>query len=471
MSLSINYPFDNPNNYTYNADEIEISGGEQKLLDRRPPNSTFYASYTSDINGNWGDGVLTGTPIGGASTIGGRLYLAGNDLRYVDYDADLNADSQQTGCIRLNDLRTGYSGIPATTQNFVLLTKAAGDNDNAIWIKHLSGTGNLNTQIRDSAGNIIASITWGAWSPVAGTSYDIEINWDITTGATRLFINGVQFGATNTAVGTRDSNIALFRIGSDLNAGDTSFFTLGGILVFSTVQHTANYTPDWSNIYETIYSLANPTTIYNAIIRTDGLVSLTETSSKSGNDEIKYILRKDSIDYYHNGSAWVISDGTYSQSNTVTEVNTNAATFTTTPVNLQIVDFKHSDDGSTTPTLSNVEVTFDFAGESPVLTEVTIWSYLRNLDSPINGEVIKVRPVWIIGDSTIITGDFISQITNPEGYFEFVMSIEDVEPTFLEWNIKDKIYKTTFVNQPIVKFSELTVLWQNKTDIDYLGVT
>jgi hypothetical protein len=456
MSVETNYTFTNPPNYTYDVDEIDISGGQQELLDRRPPNSTFYASYVSNINGNWGGGVLTGTPFGGASVIAGRLYLAANDLRYVDYDANLNADSQQTGCIRINDLRTGYNGIPATTQNFVTITKASGDNDNAVWIKHLSGTGNLNTQIRDATGGIIASITWGAWAPVAGTSYEIELNWDTTTGATRLFINGVQFGATNAAVGVRDANIALFRIGSDLNAGDTSFFTLGGILVFDAVQHTTNYTPDWSNIYETIYSLTNPTTIYNVPVRTDGLVSITETSVKPGSDEIKYILRKDSIDYYHNGSAWTISNGTYAQANTAAEINTNAATFTTVPINIQIVDFKHSADGSTTPTLSNVKITYNFAGVEPTLTEAVIWGWYYDIAGvPLSAKTIQVQVTrWLFGTRTVIDDDYMTVPITSEGYFEATFKYEDDIPIELKWLFDDYIIITDFL-AGIHRFKEI----------------
>jgi hypothetical protein len=455
MSVETNYTFTNSSNYTFDVDEIQVAAGQQELKDRRPPNSTFYANY-STINGNWGEGVLTGTPTGGAGVIAGRLFLALGTVRYVDYDANLNADSQQVGCVRINEVRPNYNGIPATTQNFLTISKAHGDNDNAVWIKHLSGTGNLNTQIRDATGGIIASITWGAWSPVSGTPYDIELNWDITTGATRLFINGVQFGATNVATGTRDANIGLFRIGSDINGADTSNFTMEGILIFSTVQHTSNYTPDWSDIPATIYNITNPTTTYNAIIRMDGLCSITETAVKTGSDEIKYILRKNGVSYYHNGSAWTTSNGTYAQSNTITEINTNATTFTTVPVNVQILDLKHSDDGSTTPTLSNVKITYDFAGSEPTLTEAIIWGWYFDIAGvALNTKTIKVQVTrWLYGTKTVIDDDYVNATITDEGYFEVTLKYEDDIPAELKWMFDDNTIITNF-RAGISRFKQL----------------
>ena len=284
MSVETNYPFTNPLNYTYNIDEIGISGGEQKLKDRRPPDATFYISYASNINANWGDGVLTGIPVGGASVSDGKLDLSYADNRYVDYSAIDNADVQQVGCVRFK-YTPNYIGFPSFVTSLHLFTIAKDNEDlkNLITVSHLN-TGQLNIEIRDSAGTIIIQQDLGAWSPVIGIPYEFELNFDITAGATRLFVEGVQFGATQTFTGTRDSNIGLFRVGSNYVPSRISNFKVEDVLIFSSVQHTTDYTPDWSNIYLTIYNIDNPLTIYKPIIRTDELISLVETSTKTGND-------------------------------------------------------------------------------------------------------------------------------------------------------------------------------------------
>ena len=78
------------------------------------------------------------------------------------------------------------------------------------------------------------------------------------------------------------------------------------------------------------FSITNPT-ISTMSIRSDLLESFTESSTKTGSDEIKYILSKDSIQYFYSGS-WIVSDGTYIESNTASEISAQISTFTTEDV-------------------------------------------------------------------------------------------------------------------------------------------
>ena len=50
--------------FVYDSDLAEFVGGKLQQKDKRQTDATFYASYNNDINGNWGDGILTGIPIG-----------------------------------------------------------------------------------------------------------------------------------------------------------------------------------------------------------------------------------------------------------------------------------------------------------------------------------------------------------------------------------------------------------------------
>src|SRR3990167_7383770 len=100
MSFQTLIPFTDSADYNFDSDLIEISSGKARLKDIRPATATFAASYDNDINGSWGNGVLTGIATGGASVSGGKLVLT-NATKYVQYAALNNADSLQTGCIRL----------------------------------------------------------------------------------------------------------------------------------------------------------------------------------------------------------------------------------------------------------------------------------------------------------------------------------------------------------------------------------
>lgn len=618
MSINITYPYTEDLNYTFDSDKIEIINGKAQLKlqqddvdfnedfaddidfiydntkaeftgglvrqkDQRPSNATFYASFTNNINGSWGNGILTGTAIGGASVSGGKLDLSFADVRYVNYNADLNADSQQVGCVRFRWI-PDYSGYPSfvTSLHPFSISKDNNDIKNLITVSHLN-TGQINLSIYNSAGIAIINQDLGLWGPNSGTTYEFELNWDITSGATRLFLNGTQFGATQTATGIRDSNIGLFRVGSNYTATRISEFKIEDILIFSTVQHTSDYTPDWTGIKEYIYlenfvvlpemehtgdgsildfnslittqvgnprilleigrsgnklywdgnswsvsnetyiqsttladfnancdnlpvtgekygqftivfpdsniisSIAdltanmlinigylttNPTIETNTSFRSDGLETFTETSTKIGNDQIKHILKKNGNYYYWNGIAWVISNETYTQSNTAIEIETNKTNFLTEGVGkyIKIKSFLHSDDGSTTPLLDNLIINYNFSGETLVLTEVVIYGYLRDIVDALENETIKVRSHWILGDKSIITGSIYSYTTYADGYFEITFNYEDVPPDYLEWRIKNKIYKTNFLEQDYVKFGELTILWQNTLNIDLLGL-
>lgn len=205
-----------------------------------PVGASFFANFNGSVNGTAGLGDLTGTPVGGAKASAGRLDLGGETVKYVDYDAHLNADSQQVGTLRC-DLSPNYAGTPDSRQVSCFILRDHSDPKNAMGFFHKEGDGTLRITALNSAGSIIFSSSLGVWAPVAGKFYSIELNWDITAGATRLFVNGTQFGSTVTSTGVRDGNINLLRLGSNDTALQTSDFKLDNVTVFPTVQHTENF--------------------------------------------------------------------------------------------------------------------------------------------------------------------------------------------------------------------------------------
>lgn len=392
MSIELLYPFTTPGNYTFDSDVIEVSGGVAKLKDQRPADATFFANYNTDINGNWGGGVLTGTPVGGAAVSGGKLDLVGG-TKYVDYDADLNADSQVKGAIRFSVIPNWNNG-PASGQVFISLSKQAGSSDNRIQVQQ-NNDGNLAIFMNDELGSSILSGNIGVWSPVLGVEYEFEFNYDLTGGGSpveeaRLFIDGVQFGSTLSASGTRSADIGLLRVGNGVTSPIPTNFKLDNVIIFDDVQHTANYTPGQS-IPATVYAIDNPQLVCNATFRCEGIDAFVETKSASGSDEIKYILKKGTVKYYWSGAAWVVSDGTYAQANTAAEIETNKATFTTVGVTVEITVLFHSDDGSTTPEIDTLQVDYDFSGSAPdTIDTCIVWGYTIQTDTGPDVETVKV---------------------------------------------------------------------------------
>jgi len=252
---SFNEDFIDDTGFTYNATNTEFTGGLVRQIQKTYKSTyylgTFFANYDSNLDGNYGNGVLTGTPTGGAAVSGGKLDLRGGTTKYVSYVATGNADSLQVGCIRFK-YTPNYSGTPAADQNMFCLSQGLVNDNNSLVIRHNSVTGNIFLRTCNNVGSYInADVQVGAWSPVSGTEYEIEFNWDYTVGAARIFINGIQIGATETTTGTRSGAVASLRIGNFNTSDFTSDFEINDFMVFAYPQHTANYTPS-------AYGLADP---------------------------------------------------------------------------------------------------------------------------------------------------------------------------------------------------------------------
>lgn len=146
----------------------------------------------------------------------------------------------QAGCVSLW-LKPGYTGAPGAQQN-IFFTNTPTSFVNRVSIWHTS-SGMLQAYINNSAGSLIAGLS-SAWSPTSGQWYHIELNFDVTAGASRLFVDGTQLGATSAGTGTRSSTATRMIVGGTNTApGANSNFVADELLVFDAVRHTATFTP------------------------------------------------------------------------------------------------------------------------------------------------------------------------------------------------------------------------------------
>ncbi len=521
--------------FTYDSGKAEFFAGQVQQKDQSPANALSWATYTSTIDLSVGGGTLTGTGTGSPGITANKLDLTGNTIKYVDYDADLNADSQQTLTIRLK-VTPNYSDKAANNQYLYCVGKDTSSNNNLIQIYHNSGNGYMAYVLYNSAGGLEGSGVLARWNPTAGNTYEMALCCDFTSGATRLFIDGVQSGSTLTQVFTRDSDIGFLRIGSDRTGVFASNFSVEDFVFYDVSLYTANYTPGYTleetkylgskvelpaftysdigsiqaltNLVNTesgapkwvindlyynsgwvasdgsysqanttaeivanlstftaadtinldivftdtntqglvsntvltytgqAYPTDNPTIETNTSFRTDDLVSFAETSTKTSS-EIKHILKKDNIWYYWTGSAWAESDLTYSQSNTATEINTNADDFTSLGVDVLIRSFLHSNDGNNTPELDLLTVTYDYTGPDVTLNTAIVYGNIFNIiGTAKEASNFKVRPGTVLyGANTMMLKEWQTITIRSDGYFEVSIKYEDVEYNVLEWYI------------------------------------
>lgn len=321
LGQSFTEDFTDDTDFIYDVDKTEFLAGTVRQLNKKPLNAIFYASYSSDVDGIWGDGVLTGTTTGTVTVSGGLLNLPSPQVKYVDYSGVGNIDSAiQQGCVRVRYI-PDYSGTSNARRVIFQSCKADSDDFNEIYIDHVKVSGDINVCMKDNAGVIIFdSVFQAGWNPVALQRYEFELNWDITAGANRLFIDGVQVGATDINTGVRDSSIGLIRLGSGFDGSDLSDFYYDDIIIFNAVQHTTNYTPDWSNIYENNFHsdvITLPTMAYAGAGSIQEFISVSNTETNSP----RWIING----YFYSGG-WAASSGTWVTSSPIADIIANIST-------------------------------------------------------------------------------------------------------------------------------------------------
>ena len=214
-----------PESLVLGANFNDLDGGSLSLS---------YARRPADLDQ---DGTVGSVAIvSGAQFGAGALELVGAAGARVEYIGPGLVDALvQTGTISMW-IKPGYSGAPTENQFFFHCLSAPSNNE--IIVQHLSA-GLVRILIRDSAGAVVGSPN-GAWLPTAGVWYHIEASWDFTIGATRIFVDGVQLGTTDTDTGTRSTATDEVRIGH--LTFDTDF-AIDELLVHDVVLHTGNFTP------------------------------------------------------------------------------------------------------------------------------------------------------------------------------------------------------------------------------------
>lgn len=366
-------------NFTFDSTLLEFSGSAVRLKDLRPANATFHSKFETK-DANWGDGVLTGTLNNSATVSSGVLNLpSGAAARnMINWGGASNTPSGNTGCVRFT-FTPNYTGAPSSSRHIFVMSAAESDIDNMVRIQHI-GT-NLRIDLYNSTGtSILTSQTGNTFSPVAGTPYEIELNWDVTAGEIRLFINGALINGTQAGTGTMGAR-TLLRMGNDYTSSSSDGLdgTIDDLIIFDAVQHTAAYTHFATIPYQ--YSKDSPSVLNNSGVTADALDDFEETTATKPTDtSIKYVINVSGVDKYWDGSAWSNSDGTVAQSNTVAEITTNkAALDLSTGATIKIKAFLTSDDGDARPELETVTVSYNFFNTQPQPATCTVWGFYRDV--------------------------------------------------------------------------------------------
>ena len=410
MSLSQTVTYDNQLDFTFDNTKIEMLTSA-KLKKLTYPGETLFVSYHASIDGWRGDGVLTGTAFGGASISGGKLDLKGNTIQYVRYESALNVPISSVGTYSVEYI-PNYTGLPATERYVFAHTEGVGLN-NVIEINQRTD-GRIWSYIYDSSGvSIAVMVSANVFPATAGVPIHIELDLNLA-GTTRLFVNGA-LEASTANTGTRNEPAYLY-VGTNRAALTAAECEIGFVQLFSTVKHTAAFTPA-GEPYD--YDITNPAILVNSTVLADGLLTLSEFANKTGLDDIKYTVFVGGQDYYWTGVAWADSNGTYAQANDAATINANSSTLVFPGGNLQGKAFLHSNDGYSTPELISNTYTYSFFVSETAPNKCIVYGWVKDAAGDgVAGKTITIKtPAPFFHGENLIKIDT-STATNSEGYWE-----------------------------------------------------
>lgn len=287
--------------FTYNSLYTEFTTGNMNQVGYLTSNLNGYFAWDTVTAGNYGNGNLAVTLNGAAAIVAGKMKFSA-----VGDSASLNTAIApiNVGTIAFT-VTPAYTGSPTGIQTFLYMSGA-----NTISLTH-STNGQLFLTVSDSANTNIVFTNMGAWSPTSGTSYNFCLQVDITSGATKLFINNVQSGTTQTGTGVQTSTRAFFQIG---NSSSLDSYSIGKLAFFNTIvtPTVASSLPDTAYVAD-IVSL--PVFTYSGLGSLQSWTSVAITDSNGPGYTLNGL--------YYNGTSWVASNNTYTQSNSASQVQSH----------------------------------------------------------------------------------------------------------------------------------------------------
>ncbi len=310
--------FGSDTDFVYDSAKTEFVAGVIRQIDQRPAGATFFASFATSVNADWANGDTTGTVVGGAAIVGGKLDLTGGN-KNVSFAGLNNVSTAITkGAVRVR-YTPNYNGTPSSNQ--VIFSIGDEDsNNNTIQFLHLTN-GSLFMYVNDENGNNILSNSILSFDAVAGETGELEVNWDLDAGKFYVFGSGFLIAEIDVTMSRNSSN--LLRLGSSVSGAETgSDHFIEHVVVFDEVQHTTGYTSPLS-LPDTIYSgdvITLPEFEYSGL----GVLQAFTTAAITQTGAPRYIMNG----RYWNGSAWVVSNNSYAQASTSAQVISNISTLT-----------------------------------------------------------------------------------------------------------------------------------------------
>lgn len=169
------------------------------------------------------------------------------------------------------------------------------------------------------------------------------------------------------------------------------------------------------------YSTVGPTITPNSSLSLDSVSNFVAVLTHPGSTFVNFYFLIGATNYWWNGTAWATSNGTHAQSNIPSDIVANLATL---PVSngefVSPVALLYSPDGSETPSLESLAITYNFFGPVPPGPNVcTVFGYIVDeSNNAVQGAIVTVvNSQTFINQGVVIAQGLYSVTTNSEGYF------------------------------------------------------
>lgn len=454
MPISNVINFDNPLNFSYDPALIEFASGKARLKDLRPANAIFHNNF-SQVIGNWAT-VDKSFEVFNAQVINGKFVGNANAQAYGQTAVGAVSPCGTKGAIRLNFIPT-FTGNPTSPIYYFRFTELSTLNNRIELFQDTSG--NFRVMFYNSVGvRVISSQAVGNFQFTNGEASEIELNFDTTAGYAVLSVRGVAGSTFNFTPFTRTDAATKFLIGSNASVSVLPL-TLDAVTVFSTVQHTANYTPG-DAITPTVYSTAAPSIAPSASIFSDAILS----SEVVGSSGVLIAPLVNNVRKYFNNS-WINSDGSPLEMNDAAIYSNNISSLDLAGGFAVTFFVRLLSNGEAREEIESIATNYDFAFQEDAPTSCIVYGAILD----ICGQAVAGARITFSSDPFYYGNNLISiscqALTDSQGEFELsIVETESVSktakylvevPDGRKWKTIKEKSGVIIPNAPAAKISDL----------------
>lgn len=394
MSIQTKIDFDTPADHTVSSN-IEVAGGVAQYTSIVDSDEDQYFNFETDGDNTALRGDETVELNGGAVVDNGHLEC----LVSGSFGAIENYDSFTGDFAFRFHYAPNYTTVVSNTNIFQLVSN---QDSSLIRFYHQNQGGGVTRmwcEILNASGSTLTSTLM--FSSTLTLLEDHEVVVSCNSSEVRVFVNGVL--EVTTGAWTRDMSDCRVVFS---NNGTTKKHEFAFFQSFTAHKFTGS-TVVFPMPEQTLYSVEEETVETSVPLTMSSLTAAAHATNPTGTAVIKYYLTVDNLKKYWSGSAWVESDGTFAQSNTIEDINTNASALQLLEAGstVKITAVFLSSDGFTQIQLEEICLTYNYHFNPSAKNLCVVYgTLLDNAGQPISGATVEVNGPDFHYNNNLIAG-------------------------------------------------------------------